>query len=249
MTPLLIGIDAAAQLKNCGFAIGELSGGIIRVIRAGMLDGKPPWHGSLDNLKDSIRLAPSVVIAIDAPLGWPSKMASALSAHSAGELLEFSRQAMFMRETDIAVWRRTTKKPMEVGADKIAHAAHHAVELLSRLRELTGEPIPLAWEPAAIGKYAIEVYPGATLASRALAVSGYKKNSEKAKSARRQIADALKGEIPDLQKHVEGRVDVFDACLCLLAAQDFLEGKCPGPKDMGVARREGWIWVRDFADR
>jgi hypothetical protein len=39
--------------------------------------------------------------------------------------------------------------------------------------------------------------------------------------------------------------DVFDAAICLLAGADFLNGKCIHPDNLELAKKEGWIWVRD----
>jgi hypothetical protein len=38
--------------------------------------------------------------------------------------------------------------------------------------------------------------------------------------------------------------DVRDAVVCTLAGADFLAGRVMAPDDLALARREGWIWVR-----
>ena len=39
--------------------------------------------------------------------------------------------------------------------------------------------------------------------------------------------------------------DALDAAVCVLAAFDFLCDLCPPPQDPAVAKKEGWIWVRE----
>jgi hypothetical protein len=40
--------------------------------------------------------------------------------------------------------------------------------------------------------------------------------------------------------------DVLDAAVCLLAAADFLAGNAIPPSNEFMARREGWIWIRQI---
>lgn len=188
--------------------------------------------------------AERVLVAIDAPLGWPAALPLALANHSAGEAVRAEKSELFSRETDRFVRRAVGKKPLEVAADKIARATHTALEILARMRAESGRPIPLAWTPSFGGAAAIEVYPAGTLKARGLPSSGYKTQKEKEKGVRREIARALRNEIPDLRQHIDATSDQFDACLCLLAARDFLEAETFQPEDEERARREGWIWVR-----
>lgn len=39
--------------------------------------------------------------------------------------------------------------------------------------------------------------------------------------------------------------DVLDAALCCLAGADFLLGQATSPINPTLARKEGWIWVRE----
>jgi hypothetical protein len=50
--------------------------------------------------------------------------------------------------------------------------------------------------------------------------------------------------MPELQGYIDTQDDIFDACLCLLAASDFLAGRAIQPTNEGLAAHEGWIWVR-----
>ena len=40
-----------------------------------------------------------------------------------------------------------------------------------------------------------------------------------------------------------GNADVFDAAVCVLAAQDFLSVPVIQPESLQEARKEGWIWI------
>jgi hypothetical protein len=171
-----------------------------------------------------------------------------MAAHWAGQRLLPRRSALFRRGTDESVRKMTGKIPLDVGAEKIAHAAHHALDLLERLRILTSRPIPLARSPIDPGTRAIEVYPAATLRSRTCETDGYRKKAE-GQSVRLGIAIALEAELPGLAKYAAGSVDVFDACLCLLAAKDFVERACTAPDDEDLAAKEGWIWVKPAPDK
>ena len=139
---------------------------------------------------------------------------------------------------------RLGKKPLEVGADRIARTAVAALALLHDLRRRSGLPIPLAWthEPWA-GAAAIEVYPAATLLAHGTYRSGYK---EPRSAARAEVVAAWPEGVAipagvDLQALPS---DAFDAVVCLLAAADFAAGSALGPSDREMAEREGWMWVR-----
>jgi hypothetical protein len=70
---------------------------------------------------------------------------------------------LFRRATDDDIKLRLGKRPLDVGADRIARTAAAALKLLDRLRRETGRPIPLAWTPDEDPTWrAIEVYPVAT---------------------------------------------------------------------------------------
>jgi hypothetical protein len=51
--------------------------------------------------------------------------------------------------------------------------------------------------------------------------------------------------LPANQNLLEEDVDILDAVLCVLAGVDFLKGEVIFPKDMALARKEGWTWIRD----
>ena len=39
--------------------------------------------------------------------------------------------------------------------------------------------------------------------------------------------------------------DILDAVVCVLAGADYLSGKTIQPTNEVLAKKEGWIWVRD----
>jgi len=241
---LLVGLDAASQRSSFGYAIGELTNGRIMLSHAGLLAAKDEPNAVARIIAPAIAKASHALIAVDAPLGWPKALAPALMGHSAGTHMVAQKDTLFARETDRAVRDAIKKKPLEVAADKIARATHTALEVLGELRRVTKKPLPLAWAKSFNGCAVIEVYPGATLKARGLADSGYKKPDAKERKVRADIATALKHEMPDLAQLIDERADVFDACLCLIAARDFLECAVLEPTNLDVAQREGWIWVR-----
>jgi predicted nuclease with RNAse H fold len=242
---LLVGLDAASQPENFGYAVGSLDRGRIDVRKSGLLSTKELPDALRVVVAPALRRAPRALVAVDAPLGWPAALARSLVGHRAGEAIGVEKSVLFCRETDRTVADRVGKKPLEVGADKIARAAHTAVAELGRLRGLVGRRIPLAWSPKFKGRAVIEVYPGATLKARGLADSGYKGSDDAATAVRLQIAGSLRDEMPALANLVDQRADIFDACLCLIAAKDFLETETLQPVDADLVRQEGWIWVRN----
>lgn len=240
---LIIGLDAASDWKNFGYALGQYVEGQVRISKAGLINMPNEPNALTAILAPELRKASTALIAIDAPLGWPAALAEELYAHQAGEPFRSDKNGMFRRATDCHIKKLLKKTPLEVGADKIARAAHTALATLSCLRTEVGRPIPLAWDVKFQGIAAIEVYPAGTLRARGLPDSKYKKPTEL--KVRKEIARQLEGEIAGITKYADGSDDVFDACVCLAAAKDFLEGLTVPPVDLLQAKREGWIWVRN----
>jgi len=200
----------------------------------------------VDAIADWTTHTSCTLIALDAPLGWPTELGRTLCEHQAGAPIHCQANMMFRRETDRFVRKRVGKQPLDVGADRIARTARAALVLLDELRHRTGDAIPLAWNPGiGAGIHAIEVYPGALLAAYGVEATGYK---QKSRHIARQAVLGL------LQKHIilphdialiEDNDDALDAVLCVLAAADFLRGDAVEPTDLGIAKKEGWIWVRN----
>jgi hypothetical protein len=150
---------------------------------------------------------------------------------------------LFRRVTDNQVYAQVGKRSLDVGADKIARAAWRALDVLCRLRRITGRDIPVLVEPwDHFGLAAIEVYPAATLKAHGIKAFNYK--DSEGVGARRSMARKLESFATGITAYAEEVDDIFDACVCLVAALDFLENKAMPATDITSARKEGWIWVR-----
>ncbi|MXW97364.1 MAG: DUF429 domain-containing protein [Acidimicrobiaceae bacterium] len=247
----VIGIDFSKDPKKVGIALGVIDHDGPRVESA-LLGKAMQWDDIVNYAVTLIGNAEgaSTLIALDAPLGWPQGLWKELSNHHAGAVLRIHADEMFHRLTDDVVKKKLALKqnPMEVGADKIARTAHHALWFLDQVRERTGLRVPLSWTPGRVsGVEAIEVYPAATLAGRGLPTMGYKTGVE-APVNRRDLVSKL-ARIVDLGPHEKelGENDnLLDAVLCVVAGFDFAAGDVLRPSNEASeqARREGWIWVR-----
>jgi predicted nuclease with RNAse H fold len=244
---ILIGLDAASDRRKFGYAIGRSSGATTELLQSGCLEG-----GSVDGMGAIKALTENSVprlLAIDAPLGWPDGLRDGLKNHVAGQHIPASKHLTFRRQTDLRLRSKEhgAHQPLEVGADRIARAAHEALSVLKELRARSGLALPLLWQSRFDGAGVIEVYPAATLRASGLLSRGYKLVDQLA--ARKQISESLQSRLPDLASRCESSGDEFDACLCLLAGMDFANGFCSPPSDelKEAAIREGWIWVRRHA--
>jgi len=238
----MIGLDCATDDANVGAALGKWREGSLSVQCVTLCDRFPPaavvggWLGKADE---------PVLLALDAPLGWPAPLAQTLVRHRAGDELSAEANQMFRRMTDHAIRKNVGKKPLDVGADRIARTAHAALRFLAELRSTLSRPVPLAWSAHALeGTAAIEVYPAATLSAHGIRSAGYKKREHVAE--RREIIEALRArlELPIDAGLLEKNADALDAVVCLLAAKDFVEGQSVSPHDAQLAEQEGWIWSR-----
>jgi len=194
-----------------------------------------------------LRHASRALLALDAPLGWPRAMGENLLGHKAGVVVNAEPNAMFRRYTDTFIKQKLNKQPLDVGANLIARTAWFALDLVESIRKEVALPMPLAWSPDFAGKCAaIEVYPAATLESRGIASSGYKKLAEI--SRRKEILSLLDRELQFECARAEAIAtdDNLDSVLCLLAASDFLADKTYSPPvdNIDTIEKEGWIWVR-----
>jgi hypothetical protein len=152
---------------------------------------------------------------------------------------------LFRRDTDRYVEEVLGKRPLEVGADRIARTALSALRLLEDLRERLDDPIPLAWTEDDLPSIsAIEVYPAATLRSRGLPSEGYKKKEDY--EARERLLKAFTREVTIEPDHSEilANDNIFDAMVCALAGTDFIMGRAIEPPDRELAKKEGWIWFK-----
>ena len=237
----IIGIDCATADKNVGLALAEYEAGrlLVRKAEPGNRRDRP-----VVTISGWIREAAGpVLLALDAPLGWPEPMGRTLVSHNAGEPVEVGPNKLVRRETDRYIKAKLRKTPLDVGADKIARTAHAALSLLQELRDQLGLPIPLAWGPQLVGVSAIEVYPAATLIAHGFRSMGYKR-PEQTKERRELLASLTDFiDIGACGNSAEGDADVLDAAICTLAGLDFLAGQAMQPENLALAQREGWIWA------
>ena len=209
------------------------------------------WDDVAKKLISWIAVEKVALLALDAPLGWPVTLCSNIQCHKAGEPLRYAlddADKLFYRQTDLAIIKPYKKRPLSVGADRIARTAHAALGLLGELRGKTDEGIRLAWTPGSPEKtQAIEVYPAATLIAhfgKGVAKETKQKKLQKV-AGKVSLSAAIKEKIlyeKDGQDVFDQ--DVFDAVLCVLAAADFVKGDVIRPTNRALAKKEGWIWVK-----
>lgn len=238
----IIGIDAATDDTKVGLAFGLWHEGAVT-----LRDVSLPTRSCrpVDVIAQWLaEVAGPVLLAVDAPLGWPTPLSTALASHTAGEEVRTPPNEMFRRMSDRFIQTTFGKTPLDVGADRIARTAHAALRLLAGVRRGSGLEVPLAWSPKGLPQLsAIEVYPAATLLAHGYRSDGYKKPRNVIE--RESIVVDLRKvmELPPDASLLERNPDALDAVVCVLAGKDFLDGRTLPPQDLDVARREGWIWV------
>jgi predicted RNase H-like nuclease len=252
----IIGIDCATKSENTGLASAKYANGKFELNK--LCTGSKK-KGVVDIVSEWIKGSESVLLALDAPLGWPTAMGSKLVKHMAGKFIPTEADEMFSRNTDERVQKETKKKPLEVGADRIARMALATLKNMDKLQKNNPDrEIELRWnhKGAYKGISIIEVYPKATLIMCGLPFEKYKnaskseEDTETKKEARGKILNGLLEYISmgeDQKKEVLSDDDKLDAVVCILAGLDFLDGKCFEPEDkeeMETAKKEGWIWFR-----
>jgi hypothetical protein len=242
MTITIVGVDCATRSAKVGMALAESSADWARLLN--IISGSSQ-HKPTDQIVQWIEGKRPVLLALDAPLGWPAPLGDQLSRHLAGMPIESPASDLFRRDTDRFVEEALRKRPLEVGANLIARTAVSALQLLAELRERLGDPIPLAWSEVDLPQIsAIEVYPAATLRARSLPSEGYK--GVKGYEVRVKLLEALAREItiePD-SSEILANDNIFDAVVCALAGIDFVTGKAVSPPDRELAEKEGWIWFK-----
>ena len=250
MTISIIGIDCATQANNVGLARGYISNDRIVIDKLQKLANTQSVAELVSNWIETDANSKHL-LAIDAPLGWPVSLGQELFNHAAGGTLNSEANILFRRQTDQFIKAKTGQLPLDVGADRIARTAHAALQLLSKVRVLKGVDIPLAWNPQLKkGISAIEVYPAATLRVSAMRYRGYKQKENTAQ--RKEICAALSTALtfkPGVDiSLMEKDDDVLDAAVCVLAGFHFIQNKCMFPMDKSLAKKEGWIWVKNSED-
>jgi predicted nuclease with RNAse H fold len=185
----------------------------------------------------------AAILAVDAPLGWAAPLAKVLATHTAGGALAGDAHWLFRRETDRAIKRRLNQLPLDVGADRIARTAHAALSILNGLR--TRLRVEMGWTPGIVeNRQVIEVYPAATLRALGLPSRGYKRRDSQA--VRSAIIDGLRETVfaPNARANAIESDHVLDAVICTRAGADYANGLAVAPRDLPLAKREGWIWAR-----
>lgn len=243
----MIGIHCAERAQNTGLARGELVGRRVEITHARRGN---PGEVIAYQIIEWLENRRHALIALDAPLGWPISLGRILARHHAGDAIMRSPDQLFRRTTDNVVRDELENRPLDIGVNPIARTSHAALHLLYEIRALSRLPIPLAWTPGYLeGVAAIEVFPGATLASRRKHPSGsVKEQTLDQRSA--LLAQMLRelGPPPEARKQILLSNHAFDAAVCVLAAADFLTAEVFEPTDLEMARREGWIWARKPVD-
>ncbi len=170
MSQCIVGIDVATDPKKCFFSVATLIGSACSLINVVAGTASEELIGLISDIHQS---RGTVLLAIDAPLGWPAPLGEALAHHRAGEAIKTEANDVFRRKTDIFIKKQIGKQPLDVGADRIARTAHAALSLLDKISSQLNTPIPLAWSPVIEGVSAIEVYPAATLKASGITSAKY----------------------------------------------------------------------------
>jgi len=241
MATYIVGIDCATKDHKVGIAKAIVENGRCTVLDAQPCTAKDTAAATIKHWHNE---TPLCLLALDAPLGWPMSLGKTLIQHKAGDHISLCSNKLFHRSTDDSIKSRLDKRPLEVGANLIARTAKAALDLIEKIREGTGESIPLAWEmrePRQLS--AIEVYPAAT---RVSLYSKIARLPDKVQD-RKQILDAIAQtiDVSAVLADAEKSDHVFDAVLCVVAAFEFINGRCqpPDSHDLDTAKHEGWIWV------
>lgn len=240
----VIGIDCAVDPAKVGVAAGEMVNSRVMVTDATQCGKNAAVEEAVATYAAG---ANRVLLALDAPLGWPAALGRTIVQHQAGQPIVSNGHALFRRRTDEVVAREVGHTPLDVGANLIARTAVAALADLEAIRRRLGVPIPLAWTaPPTEPLVAIEVYPAATLRQLRIKPSGYKKSDGTV--ARLDLIEKLapSADLTRVREACAAHADTFDAAVCVIAGFDFLVGSCypVAPEDAELALHEGWIWFR-----
>ena len=241
---VIIGVDCATDPRKVGMAWGMWAGGkgtVHEMTSAGPDLSPANWISQRIQQHRTC----ACLLALDAPLGWPAAFGFALAGHNAGQAIPTQPVNFFRRETDRFINRTIGRRPLDVGADRIARTALSALQLVAQVSNRVGLDIPLLWGPEMpCGLAAVEVYPAAVLQVLGLPASAYKEDDQRPVRARILEGLSAQMELPQDLTPALDDADILDALICVLAGIDFLAGRAMPPEDLDLAMKEGWIWVR-----
>lgn len=200
MDHLVIGVDCSTDESKVGLAAAWHTSLGLQLAGVAGASATVPAVSTICQWLDGV--TDPVLLALDAPLGWPKSLAASLQSHVAGQIIETEPNLMFRRETDRFIQRTLKKTPLDVGADRIARTAHAALRLLGILRLRLGAEIPLAWGRFSGLLAAVEVYPAATLKARGFRADGYKNPTQAA--ARADIKGECESPVDEVLARREG---------------------------------------------
>ncbi len=228
-----LGIDLAAQAPNTAACVIDWSApqALVTTIEVGVNDEK------ILSLSKDVDW-----IGIDAPFGWPVAFSQMIAAHDAGAgaIVEWEKEwqrSLCYRLTDRYVHESVGKLPQSVSASWIAVVAMRCRGLLAALHV----------EDRSGTSGIAEVYPAAALRRWELIPAGFK--GPKNGAALADLVRTLQAKAPWLilpeavPKLFAKNDHAFDAVICALVARATALGltERPGPDELAIAQREGWI--------
>lgn len=178
------------------------------------------------------------VVAIDAPLGWPTAFVNAVTTHAAGGgWPTVSSLDLRFRATDLHVQRQTGLWPLSVSSDRIGVVAFRAARLTALLR-----PDDHARDGS---NGLIEVYPAAALRRWGLLSRGYKLPEDAAERSGilAGLLERVELDVASVAVRLIASSDCLDALVSAMVARAYLLGNAdPIPVEhQGGALTEGWI--------
>ena len=252
MNTRIISVDCATTVAKVGLASAAWGPQGLHDVALHPVGGRSKLAETPARLRDEIvRLLEQssgepVLLALDAPLGWPEAMLTSLP-RKAGDPIDAEADRLFRRETDRAIEARLGRRVLEVGANLIARTAYMALGLLAALRE--DQPDwSLAMSPdLGPGFHFIEIYPAGTALEelppeQQQLLKGYKADASK----RAELLGALAAKWLCLEGLAPRNDHEMDALIGILAAARFLAGDSPAPstdEQRRLATVEGWIWL------
>ncbi|KZE41062.1 DUF429 domain-containing protein [Microbacterium sp. T32] len=232
-----IGVDLAAGVPGTALAEIVWSSGGARLVRLTV---------GVDDAGIVASIGQDGWLGLDCPLGWPDAFVDFVQAHHGGTAPALGevdggadwRRGLVYRRTDAVVRDRIGRWPLSVSTDRLGVTALRGAGLLRRLAA-GGFPV----DRAAEGRL-FEVYPGG-----ALRIWGFDTTKYRVDATRRATLLAVLQQrapwfdVGEFAALAVASADAFDAVIAALATRAAATGRFvrPGPGDLEVARREGWV--------